>query len=224
MSPLKEIQAHASLREVALRAIRAGIVTGEIHPEEIYSAPTLARQLGVSATPVREAMLDLAAQGLVEPVRNRGFRVLPLMDEDLDEIHELRMLIEVPTIGRLAGMLPKHEVTRLRKLAKDSETAAETGDLVRFLEADRAFHFGLLEHSGNRRLVEFVGQLRAQTRLYGLRELAEAGALVSTAREHRSILDRIESGDASGAEEQMAKHLRHTRGAWAGRAEAAGEG
>lgn len=221
MSPLQEIQAHSSLREVAFRAIWAGIVTGEIHPEQIYSAPTLARQLGVSATPVREAMLDLAAQGLVEPVRNRGFRILPLTDEDLDQIYELRMLIEVPTIGRLAGTLPKREVTRLQKLAKDSEAAAQTGDLVRFLDADRTFHLGLLEHSGNRRLVEFIGQLRAQTRLYGLRELADAGALVSTAREHRLILDRIESGDTAGAEEQMAKHLQHTRGAWAGRAEAA---
>lgn len=221
MSPLQEIQAHSSLREVAFRAIWAGIVTGEIHAEQIYSAPTLARQLGVSATPVREAMLDLAAQGLVEPVRNRGFRVLPLTDEDLDQIYELRMLIEVPTIGRLAGTLPKREVTRLQKLAKDSEAAAQTSDLVRFLDADRTFHLGLLEHSGNRRLVEFIGQLRAQTRLYGLRELADAGALVSTAREHRLILDRIESGDSAGAEEQMAKHLQHTRGAWAGRAEAA---
>lgn len=221
MSPLQEIRATASLREEALRAIRAGIVTGEIRSEEIYSAPALAAQLGVSATPVREAMLDLVAQGLVEPIRNRGFRILPVTDSDLDQIHELRMLIEVPTVRRLAGQIPKKDIARLRRFAGESESAASAGDLVRFLEADRQFHLGLLEFSGNRRLVDFIAQLRAQARLYGLRELVEAEALVATAQEHFSLLDSIERGDAAMAGDEMVKHLRHTRGAWAGRAEEA---
>jgi DNA-binding GntR family transcriptional regulator len=216
---LKEIRARVSLRESALRAIRAGIVTGEIRSDEIYSAPALASQLGVSATPVREAMLDLVAQGLVEPVRNRGFRILPMDDADLDEIHELRMLIEVPTSGRLAGKLPKQEIKRLRRLAKESEAAAAAGDLVAFLAADRDFHLGLLEFHGNRRLIDFISQLRDQARLYGLGELVAAGALVASASEHAIILDCIESGDAAAAEAEMVRHLRHTRGAWAGRAE-----
>ncbi len=66
----------ANLRGQAVEMLRASIVAGELEPGEIYSAPALAERLGVSATPVREAMLDLAKDGLVEPVRNRGFRIV----------------------------------------------------------------------------------------------------------------------------------------------------
>jgi DNA-binding GntR family transcriptional regulator len=219
MTSLRELDAVVSLRQGALRSIRAGIVTGEIQANEIYSAPAIAARLGVSVTPVREAMLDLVGQGLVEAVRNRGFRIVPISDVDLDEIHELRMLIEVPTCGRVAGRLPKSLARRLARLAADTETAAKRGDLVGFLSADRDFHLGLLELHGNRRLVDFIAQLRDQARLFGLGALVEAGELTVSAAEHRKILEAIERGDAAAAEAAMRKHLRHTRGAWAGMAE-----
>ena len=82
-----------SLRDQALRVIREGMVSGELEPGGIYSATALATQLGVSASPVREAMLTLVNQGLMEAVRNRGFRVLPLDDEDRREIYEMRCLL-----------------------------------------------------------------------------------------------------------------------------------
>ncbi|MGN6600433.1 MAG: GntR family transcriptional regulator, partial [Actinomycetes bacterium] len=88
-----------SLRERAADALRAALVAGEMRPGVTYSAPSLAAQFGVSATPVREAMLGLAKEGLVEAVRNKGFRVTELSDRDLDEITELRSLVEVPTVG-----------------------------------------------------------------------------------------------------------------------------
>jgi DNA-binding GntR family transcriptional regulator len=219
VSPLEAIRASLSLREAALRSIRAGIVTGEIGSDEIWSAPALAAQLGVSATPVREAMLDLVAQGLVEPVRNRGFRVVPADDTDLDEIHELRLLIEVPTSVRLAGRVPKAAIVRFRRFAADSVSAAANGDLVGYLSADRDFHLGLLELNGNRRLVDFISQLRDQARLFGLNELVAADALVAYAQEHDAIIDSLEGGDAAEVEERMTRHLRHTRGSWAGREE-----
>lgn len=73
-----------NLREQAKEVIRAGIIGGELVPGQVYSATTLSGRLGVSQTPVREAMLDLANDGLVEPVRNRGFRVMTVADADLD--------------------------------------------------------------------------------------------------------------------------------------------
>jgi DNA-binding GntR family transcriptional regulator len=219
VTSLRELDAVVSLRQGALRSIRAGIVTGEIRANEIYSAPAIAARLGVSVTPVREAMLDLVGQGLVEAVRNRGFRVVPISDEDLDEIHELRILIEVPTSGKVAGRLPKSVARRLVRLAAETEAAAATGDLVGFLSADRDFHLGLLEVHGNRRLIDFIAQLRDQARLFGLGALVAAGELAVSAAEHRQILETIERGDAKAAEAAMLKHLRHTRGTWAGMAE-----
>ncbi len=92
-----------SLREQVTRALDAAIVAGELLPGVIYSAPGLAERFGVSATPVREAMLDLVKEGIVELLRNRGFRVIEMSDEDLDNIAQIRLLIEVPTISQPDG-------------------------------------------------------------------------------------------------------------------------
>jgi DNA-binding GntR family transcriptional regulator len=206
----------SSLREEARKSIRAGVVTGEIEPGQIYSAPSLAVRLGVSATPVREALLDLANAGLVESVRNRGFRVVVLDDTDLDEIFELRTLLEVPSVGRVAGSLDTDQLERLWSIVVELEAAAEAGHLERYLTADQEFHSGLLEPLGNRRLIELVARLRDQQRLYGLPKLIHSAAFMSTAFEHRAILEAVAAGDKRSAESLIRRHLRHTRGVWAG--------
>ncbi len=94
------------VRDQVADALRAALVAGEMRPGVVYSAPALAARFGVSATPVREAMLDLAKEGLVTAVRNKGFRVTELSDRDLDDITALRALIEVPTIGQIARLRP----------------------------------------------------------------------------------------------------------------------
>jgi DNA-binding GntR family transcriptional regulator len=200
--------------------IRAGIVGGELAPGEIVSAATLAERLGVSATPVREAMLDLAAAGLVEPVRNRGYRVLAPDDRDLDEISELRLMLEAPAVRKVTELASAADLDELEREVDAIESSAERGDLAAFLSADRRFHLGLLQLTGNNRLVRLVGQLRDQTRLMGLGSMAQSGGLTSSAREHRDILDAIRSRHAGRAEELMRAHVEHTRGIWAGHTEA----
>src|SRR5919112_1678896 len=114
-----------SLREQVAHALRAALITGEMRSGVVYSAPVLAAQFGVSATPVREAMLDLAKEGLVEAVRNKGFRVTELSDRDLDELTEIRQLIEVPTVARLADSSRAEEFERLRPIAEEIVSASE---------------------------------------------------------------------------------------------------
>ncbi|HVA92494.1 MAG TPA: GntR family transcriptional regulator, partial [Chloroflexota bacterium] len=89
----------SSLRARARKAIRGSIVTGEIADGEIYPVSYFTSRLGVSATPIREALFDLAGEGLVEVVRNRGFRVPQLTEQDLDDLYDVRTLLEVPTMG-----------------------------------------------------------------------------------------------------------------------------
>lgn len=210
----------SSLREQAGQVLRASIIGGELEPGEIYSATMLAERLGVSPTPVREAMLDLASAGLVEPVRNRGFRVLTPDDRDLDEVGELRLMLEVPAMRRAVERGSDEAIEALERSVVAIEQAAEKGDLPAFLLADREFHLGILEMTGNRRLVKLVEQLRDQTRLIGLKELTETGGLMSSAGEHREILEALRARDADSVEHLMRVHLEHTRGIWAGRAEA----
>ncbi len=208
-----------SLREQVAQALRAALVAGEMRPGVVYSAPVLAAQFGVSATPVREAMLDLAKERLVEAVRNKGFRVTEMSDRDLDEITEIRQLIEVPTVARLARTSSPPDFERLRPLAEEIVSAAERSDLLAYVTADLRFHVELLSLSGNSHLVEVVRDLRSRARLYGLRGLAERGILPNSAREHVDILDALVRGDSTAAESIMNHHIQHVRGIWANRPE-----
>ena len=212
---LPNLAERVSLREQVGNALRAAMISGQLRPGVVYSAPTLAATFGVSATPVREAMLDLAKEGLVEAVRNKGFRIVELSDRDLDELTELRMLIEVPTTARLAGRLDAAAVDALRSLASGIEAAAAAGDLIAYLEADREFHLALLGHAGNRQLVDLVAGLRSKARLYGLGRLADTGRLVDSAREHASLLNLLSAGDTRAAESLTRHHIAHVRGIWA---------
>jgi len=209
-----------SLRDQALAVLRQAMVAGEIRPGEIHSAAALAQQLGVSSGPVREAMLTLVNQGLLEMVPNRGFRVPPVSDADLDEIYELRLMLEVPAVESLArstletGEPPADPLGLVRGHADRCEEAAEAGDVTAFLTADRDFHLGLLAWHGNKRLLAVVENLRDQTRLYGLQRLADDHRLLESAREHFRLLEEVVSGRPEEARDRMVTHLAHTRGDW----------
>ncbi|MEU3463265.1 GntR family transcriptional regulator [Streptomyces sp. NPDC006733] len=218
MGDLKQrnlITAQERLRDQVGHALRAALIAGELRPGVVYSAPALAADFGISATPVREAMLDLAREGLVEPVRNKGFRVTEMNERDLDQYTEIRALIEVPTVGRVTRTATAEQLEELRPVAEEIVAAARAHDLIGYLEADRRFHLTLLGLAGNERLVEAVGDLRKRSRLYGLTRLDERGELVSSAEEHVELLDLMISGDAEAAEECMARHLGHVRSLWA---------
>ncbi|MFF3336990.1 GntR family transcriptional regulator [Streptomyces sp. NPDC002888] len=208
-----------SLREQAREALRTRIVLGEIAPGQVESVINVAAALGVSVTPVREAVMDLANLGIVEVIRNRGFRVPVLTDHDLDEIFRLRTMLEAPAMSEVTELLAGRPIPQFRQLAEEITDAAREGDLTSFLDLDRQFHLGLLELLGNRRLVAMAGQLRDQARMQGLQKLADQGELTRSGEEHIEIVDAIESGHADLAAELMRKHLAHSRGIWAGRTE-----
>ena len=212
---LPAVQERRSLREQVTHALRAALVAGELRPGIVYSAPALAAEFGVSATPVREAMLDLAKEGLVEVVRNKGFRVIGLTEQDLDDFTEIRELIEIPATVRVAETATAEQLEPLRAHARDIVTAARQGDLVAYIEADRRFHLGLLALHGNRHLVDTVRELRSRSRLYGLQALVAAGSLVGSAEEHERLLDAMLARDLGAVERLTAEHLGHVRKLWA---------
>ncbi|WP_287901737.1 GntR family transcriptional regulator [Arthrobacter sp.] len=213
--PLAPIAPKPNLRESVTESLRAAIIAGSLEEGTLYSAPALGAVFGVSATPVREAMMDLAREGLVETVKNKGFRVLGVSEEELDEITEIRLMIEAPTVGKLPGRIPESAFPRLRTLAAAIVTAAEEGDLTAYLVNDRTFHSELLSFYGNSQLEDLATRLRMRTRMYGLRTLSDNHQLSSSAKEHDELLDLIQAGDAAGAEALMRRHLGHTRGLWA---------
>ena len=210
--------AKANLRERVLRALRAAIISGELTPGEVYSAPSLAATFGVSATPVREAMLDLAKENLVVVVPNKGFRVTVVDEEQLDQITAIRRLLEPPVVAEVTDLIPAEDFAGLRQLAQEIVDGARAGDLAQYTEADREFHLRLLAYSGNQRLVDLVAELRGQTRLVGLASLLDRGYLVSSAREHLDLLDLMERRDAAAVEAFMIRHINHIQDLWSGKA------
>lgn len=216
---LRPISKPQGIRGSVTRALRAAIISGEMRPGEVYSAPSLAASLGVSATPVREAMLDLSSEGLVEMVRNKGFRVTEVDEAYLDEIAQLRELVEPPVVRDIVNIVPKADIPKLRALAGAIVSHAAANDLVEYTEADSAFHLTLLGYSGNRPIVRLIRELRRQARLVGVAALAERGELAASAAEHLAIVDAIEAGDPQVAFGLMVDHIRQTRSIWAGSGE-----
>lgn len=214
-SSLTTVHKSANLRETVALAMRAAIISGEMAAGAVYSAPTLGKRFGVSPTPVREAMLDLAKEGLVVPLPNKGFRVTEVSDADLDDITRIRLLIEPPTVRQVVPIIPKGDIGALLTLAQAIVDAAATGDLIEYTEADRRFHMEILEYSGNKRLVDIISELRAHTRLFGLAPLVKTGQLKIMAREHLELVELIEAGKAAEAEDLMTRHIGHVREEWA---------
>jgi DNA-binding GntR family transcriptional regulator len=203
-----------SLRDQALAMIRQALITGQIAPGVVYSATALAAELGVSTSPVREAMLSLVDDGLMESVPNRGYRAVTLTGHDMAEIHQLRMLLEVAGAGQAAERDLGDRLAELTALVDTIERTAADGDVAANLEADRQFHLTLVAAGGNQRLTRMVARLRDQTRLYNLRNLAATGELVSSAAEHRPLLAAVADHDRDTAESLMRGHLAHLRGDW----------
>lgn len=213
--PIAPLGRHYSLRESVTESLRAAIIAGALKEGTLYSAPALAAAFGVSATPVREAMMDLTREGLVETVKNKGFRITTMSDRELDELTEIRLLLEPPVVGNVAGAVPPSGIKVLRSMADDIVEAAREGDLTAYLAADRTFHAELLRYSGNSQLVELATTLRSRTRLYGLKILSDSNRLAASAQEHHELLDLIETGDGPAAKELMRRHIGHARGLWA---------
>ncbi|EPH46538.1 putative HTH-type transcriptional repressor CsiR [Streptomyces aurantiacus JA 4570] len=198
-----------SVRGQVLDALRAALVGGELAPGEVYSAPALGERFGVSATPVREAMQQLAVEGAVEVVPNRGFRVTRRGARELGELAEVRALIEVPVMLRLARTVPAEQWSRLRPLAEATVAAAACADLARYAEADRAFHGALLGLAGNRQLVQVADDLhrRSQWPLVTGPVTGRRADLVADAAEHMALLEALIARDLPVVQSLVREHF-----------------
>lgn len=215
ISPLTPLERPRNLREAVMEQLRTAIVTGDLPSGTVVSAPNLAKTFGVSPTPVREAMSNLEREGLVETIKNKGFRVTSMTEKQLDELAELRVLIEAPSMHKVVGNIPASGFTKLERIADKCLRAADTQDLQAYLVHDRDFHALLLSFTGNDQLVELATTLRRRARMYGLKALARSGRLPDSAREHHHILEHLREQDGNAAEELLTRHIGHTRDIWA---------
>ncbi|MFF1451427.1 GntR family transcriptional regulator [Streptomyces sp. NPDC058274] len=205
----RHVVQRSSVRGQILAALRTALVSGELAPGEVYSAPVLGERFGVSATPVREAMQQLALEGAVEVVPNRGFRVVERCARELAELAEIRALIEVPVMLRLARMVPAARWAELRPLAEATARAAASGCRATYAESDRAFHRAVLTLAGNEQLLRIADDLhrRAQWPLVGIPVSRARAHLVADAAEHAALLEALIAQDLTVVQSLVREHF-----------------
>lgn len=216
MQPLGTIQAK-SLPDGVYEALIDMLTWGELEPGASLSIDGLAQSLGISPTPVREALARLEATGLVRRAARRGYRVSPLMSqEQMIELADARLVLETGAMERAMRhteeLLPalekafrRHKDSANRILAP--EYSGDHQALRQYFEDDWSFHEAVLEHCGNRYIAQAVNSL--SFRVHRMRQTIGAGNTDAAAAvfEHRSILDAVRRGDAGSAVAEMRVHL-----------------
>ena len=172
----------------------------------MYSVPALAGELGISTTPVREALLALASDGLITPMRNRGFRVEDVPLANLRNLFALRVLLEGYALEEPAERGLTH-AEELRKLADAVGVAVEAKDNLAYTATDRAFHKGLVSRAENPLLTKMVMELRDNMRLYGMDTPAGRQRQIASVKEHYQLVDLAAAGDMRGVSALIKHHI-----------------
>ena len=210
----------ATLKQLAYDHIRRKLISGEFPSGTRRSTRALAREIGISVIPVREAISQLASEGLVEHKPGVGSFAVETSRQDLEELYDLREALECHAIGRaaeciregdLAGMQTHiDEMSAVVRETHAANRATWNADQIdRWVLADAEFHMALLHAAGNRRAIKMLGDLRVMTYVFGHRN--EVRPLHDPQRvrdEHQAILDALRRGDAKSSREVMSAHLR----------------
>lgn len=216
-----------SLETQAYKRIRNRLLTRQIRPGEQLSDAALASELGISRTPVREAILRLRTEGFVEQIPRMGTFVKVPSHDDLMEMHELRRLLESHAAGRAASRITEANLDRLHELckemlevariARDSGQHALTPEITeRGVLADVEFHLIILRAAGNQRVVKIVGDLHLMSHLCGhnwgnLQKHSSLYRLAHTALDHYRIYKALRDRDGKRARYWMRRHHRPLR-------------
>ncbi|MFV8396312.1 GntR family transcriptional regulator [Corynebacterium hindlerae] len=199
-----------TLTEQVMDHVRSAIFDGSMTADEWYSVYQLADQLGISRSPVRDALLRLEEAGLIMFVRNRGFQIRRTRPEDVAEIFALRLSIEPGAAGRAALLADTQAIANLQELLNSMEQAAHQGHSDHFFDLDQAFHAEILRAGNSPRGRDFIDRLRTNTRLIGASTAGSSRTLLDIHREHQPIFEAIADGDIAGARSAMSGHVTTT--------------
>ena len=189
-----------SLVDVAYQAIRRRILDNVYPPGLQTLEQTLASELGISRTPLREALTRLQEEGLVELIPRHGMRVLPVSPTDMREIYVVLTALESAAAELLAQRRPSEaELKPLVEASRDMARALKADDLDAWAAADEHFHQGLLELTANQTLIDVVGLLSDRAHRARMFTLRLRPKPVNSTQEHLALLERIRAGDAKGA-------------------------
>lgn len=195
------------LREVVFTTLRQAILKGELRPGERLMEISLANKLGVSRTPIREAIRKLELEGLVIMVPRKGAHVAHITEQELNDVLEVRRGLEEMAIQKACERITKEEMICLEQAAKNFSDLVKSDNLVALAQADVKFHDVIYEATHNRRLVQLLNNLREQMYRYRMEYLKEADARKLLDEEHKEICKAIREKDYQRAHAYICQHI-----------------
>lgn len=203
-SPIGQPEPHAT--ELS-EAIRRAIVTGEFAPNQRLIEADLSASFGVSRAAIRTALFELASEGLVDRLPNRGSRVRAITLDEAIEILEVRIGIEGLCAAKAAQRVTDAEIAEFRQLRSDILSSAESGALLEYSRLHQLLDQRIRELSGHATAVALLERLRAQSVRHQFRLSFQPGRAAVSAPEHAAIIDAIVAHDAEAAREATRVHL-----------------
>jgi DNA-binding GntR family transcriptional regulator len=213
LSGVSAVDRPPPLSRSAYLRIQQAIRDGAIGQGTLYSENELASTLGMSRTPVREALIALSREGLVEISSQRGFRLRRLSAGQRREIFDLRLLLEPFTVRKLALTADASDVRRLRKIVAAQAALSGGGQQSAFLALDEDFHLLIPELLGLGRTRDTMASLRGAMWLMGFEALALPQRHAAVIAEHRAVIDAVEAHDPDAAAAAMHDHITKTSAA-----------
>jgi DNA-binding GntR family transcriptional regulator len=210
MQNINKIERPGTLQALAYDKIKGLMIAGELDFDAIYSANQFAEILGVSRTPVREALLQLSAEGLLTSIQGRGFKIKKFSENRIKEFFETRQMIESYIIERLVDSTAEQDLKELDDSMKQMRKYAGKGDIYGFLEADKAFHMNLVRRYGNRFLVSIMENIRDLIAIFGRKALASPGRIHEVIKEHQEIIQALKQKNKQKAAVSIKYHLEAT--------------
>lgn len=204
---MQAVKRNPSLRDQALQQLRKAIVVGDLEPGSLHSEQTIAGKLGLSRTPIREALLQLVSEGMVNFIPNRGARIAPLDPEHLAYVLQFRAAIEGCGASRLAANSNPKRLAQLDAELKRQRAIIKNGERLRWVEANADFHSILAESSENRLMLDAFAPLASHTKRLGYRMNNRAQRMNESLDEHSAIVDAIRRGDVDRARTMAEEHL-----------------
>lgn len=202
-----QMNEYLPLRDVVFQTLRQAILRGELKPGERLMEIHLAHKLGVSRTPVREAIRKLELEGLVLMIPRKGAVVAEITISDLEDVLEVRMTLEELAVRYACKRITKEQLDELRHLSDEFRRSLSGSDVGACAQADVAFHDAIYEATGNKRLIQILNNLREQMYRYRMEYLKDRLSHTMLTREHEEILEALECRDEKRALEAMSRHV-----------------
>ncbi len=202
-----ENESELPLRDVAFRTLRRQILMGELKPGERLMEVKLTKKLGVSRTPVREAIHMLEIEGLAVTVPRRGASVANITEEDLQDVLEVRCALEELAVELACARRGDEDITRLKAAAREFAEATRSGNISDMAKKDVAFHNIIFDMTKNKRLIQLVGNLSERMYRYRIEYLKDKSAHAGLIREHNNIIKCLEENKPEEAKKAIKEHI-----------------